>query len=176
MVLRKVNVTNIHSLQKVCIDAYSLNFHHHWNPGGLTWYQEREFGYDRLIRDLNDSDIEYFFIHQNENPIGFIKIRSVTMTEYALDHVVELEKIYIIPDKKGAGFGKKALTELIDILKEKGKEYLFLGVIDTNLPAIAFYKKIGFKFHSKTLLDIPFFREELKGMHKMMLQLSTYSP
>tara|TARA_B100000809_G_C14980294_1_gene474259 strand:+ start:259 stop:417 length:159 start_codon:yes stop_codon:yes gene_type:complete len=48
----------------------------------------------------------------------------------------------------------------------------FLSVIDTNKTAIAFYEKLGFKFHSKTILDVPYFKKELKGMHRMIKYLN----
>jgi ribosomal protein S18 acetylase RimI-like enzyme len=53
-----------------------------------------------------------------------------------------------------------------------GKQILFLCVIDTNLNAIAFYEKLGFKFHSKTRLEDSYFKEELKGMNRMYLKLT----
>ena len=49
--------------------------------------------------------------------------------------------------------------------KQKGeKKIIWLVVIDTNINAIEFYKKIGFEIHSRTILDIPYFKEALKGM------------
>lgn len=40
-------------------------------------------------------------------------------------------------------------------------------MIDTNTRVIEFYKKIGFEMCDKTVLDIPYFKEELKGMWRM---------
>lgn len=171
MLLKKAELSDLPSLQKVCIDAYSLNFHHHWDPGGLDWYVEREFGIERLTDDLTNSTIEYYFIHENEIPVGFVKLRDVPYQEHNQHDVIELEKIYINPDKKGNGIGRRALADIIELLKGRGKKVLFLGVIDTNYPAIAFYENFGFTFHSKTRLDIPFFKEELKGMNRMRLML-----
>ena len=48
---------------------------------------------------------------------------------------------------------------------------MYLCVIDTNLPAMAFYQKLGFRYHSKTTLDASLFKEELKGMNRMYLDL-----
>jgi ribosomal protein S18 acetylase RimI-like enzyme len=48
-----------------------------------------------------------------------------------------------------------------------GKDDFWLAVIDTNAPAIAFYEKYGFRFHSTTRVGYPQFREELKGMWRM---------
>jgi len=172
MLLKKAQLSDLPSLQKVCIDAYSLNFYHHWNPGGLEWYVEREFGTARLTDDLTNQTIEYYFIHEGQKPVGFVKLRDVPYEEHSLLGVFELEKIYINPDKKGNGIGKRALAEVIELLKVREKKYLLLSVIDTNHPAIAFYESFGFRFHSKTSLDIPFFKEELKGMNKMRLMLT----
>jgi len=45
-------------------------------------------------------------------------------------------------------------------------------VIDKNTSAIEFYKKMGFEICGKTALDIPYFKDELKGMWRMKLELS----
>jgi diamine N-acetyltransferase len=169
--LKQANIEDILALQKICTDAYSLNFYHHWEVGGLEWYIEQEFGLKRLTNDLSNNAIDYFFILQNEVPIGFIKMSVKAFIDYALEDVMELDKIYILPQHKGGGIGKQAMSEIINNVQKCNKKYLFLGVIDTNISAIAFYEKMGFKFHSKIRLDIPFFKEELKGMNKMCLIL-----
>jgi len=51
------------------------------------------------------------------------------------------------------------------------KEVFWLGVIDTNTAAIAFYEKAGFRRHSMTRVGYPKFREELKGMWRMEKKL-----
>jgi ribosomal protein S18 acetylase RimI-like enzyme len=70
------------------------------------------------------------------------------------------------------GVGKMALKDIIGKIENKGKKSLFLCVIDTNDSAIAFYENLGFKFHSKTILDIPYFKKELKGMIRMIKYLN----
>jgi ribosomal protein S18 acetylase RimI-like enzyme len=89
------------------------------------------------------------------------------------DHSVVLEKIYLLPECKGLRIGKWALGTLIEKLEARGTKKLFLAVIDTNLSAIAFYEKLGFSYHSKTRLEIPYFKEELKGMHRMVKELNS---
>jgi diamine N-acetyltransferase len=55
-------------------------------------------------------------------------------------------------------------------LNSPGIKTLFLCVIDTNTNAIAFYKKLGFTRHGTTRLDLSYFKEELKGMYRMVLE------
>ena len=171
MVLKTATKDDLKALQQTCIAAYSKNFHHHWEPGGLDWFIEKEFGDARIKKDLADKDIRYYFIMKDQLPVGFVKIRNAGVDEYQLSNVLELEKIYILPEIKSYGIGKKALLEIIASARTVGKEYILLTVIDTNVPAIAFYEKHGFAFHSKTRLEIPYFKEELKGANKMILNL-----
>ena len=84
---------------------------------------------------------------------------------------MELEKIYVFPKFKGLGIGKLAIKDLIKIAMQQGEKNLFLSVLDTNNNAIAFYEKLGFTFHSKTILDVPYFKAELKGMNRLILTL-----
>jgi len=176
MKLKKALKSDVNDLKKICIDAYSKNFHNHWNEGGLEWYLEKEFSTERLKSDLADENTEYYFIEHKLKSVGFIKIGNNSNTHLSIENGVELEKIYVLPECKGMGIGKLALKEIIKRIEKLGKSNLFLSVIDTNVNAISFYEKLGFKFHSKTTLDIPYFKEELKGMNRMIKELNGKKP
>lgn len=172
MILKKVTLKNIVQLKELCRQAYTLNFHDHWNAGGLEWYLEKEFGNERLKVDLKDKNITYFFILYNQIPVGFIKLKINAVLDNSLKNISELEKIYILPKYKGMGIGKLALKTLIDKTKKNGKDYLILDVLDSNHSSIAFYKTFNFQFYGTTTLDVPYFKEELKGMHIMVKNLA----
>lgn len=172
MILRKAFIEDIIKLKIICTDAYSLNFYSHWNEGGLEWYLDNEFSDLRLTLDLADDTIEYYFIEHNEKDVGFIKTKIHSSLDFFLDNSIELEKIYVLPECKGLGIGKMALQDIIKRSEGKGIKSIFLSVIDTNEHAISFYEKIGFEFHSTTILDVPYFKEELKGMHRMIKYLN----
>jgi ribosomal protein S18 acetylase RimI-like enzyme len=172
MELKKASITDIIDLKKICIDAYALNFHSHWNNGGLEWYLDKEFSEERLLSDVSDKNTEYYFIEHKEKHVGFLKIKNSLLSKFHIENSVELEKIYVLPECKGMGIGKLALNSILKKAEDCGKQNLFLSVIDTNKNAIAFYEKIGFKFHSKTTLELPYFKEELKGMYRMIKELN----
>ena len=172
MQLEKVAPSKIDKLQAICIEAYSKNFAHHWNGNGLEIYLENQFNTKRIARDLDNPTLNYYFIKVKEKPIGFIKLNlKVAFDNYAATEVAELEKMYVLPEMKGQGVGKKALSAIIQQLKDIGKKVFFLCVIDTNTSAIKFYEKLDFQYHSKTRLEVPLFKEELKGMHRMSMTL-----
>ncbi|MEE9361176.1 MAG: GNAT family N-acetyltransferase [Cellulophaga sp.] len=172
MELKKASIKYLPKLKAICTEAYAKNFHNHWNDNGMDLYLEKEFNDAKLTLDLNNHDVDYYFIIANVTTVGFIKTKNTSLPGLLSSKSVELEKIYVLPEYKGRGYGKKALTEIIGKATIQEKKILFLCVIDSNKGAIAFYKKLGFKFHSKTRLDVPYFKEELKGMHRMYLELS----
>ncbi|MGN0748316.1 MAG: GNAT family N-acetyltransferase [Christensenellales bacterium] len=55
-----------------------------------------------------------------------------------------LGRFGVNPDYQNCGYGAKTINEAIKITKSFGAKYLRLQVVDTNIPAINFYKKIGF--------------------------------
>ena len=173
MILEKVTLDKIEALQAICIAAYTLNFEHHWNGNGLELYIENQFSIKRITTDLANPTLAYYFIKMDDQPIGFIKLNlSVAFDDYSATAVTELEKMYVLPEMKGQGVGKKVLSAIIQKIKGAGKKVFFLCVIDTNISAIKFYEKLGFQFHSTTRLEVPFFKEELKGMHRMFIEFS----
>ncbi len=168
MKLEKATISTITSLQEICLSAYTQNFTHHWEENGLDLYLENQFSIKRLTMDLANPNLLYYFIKEVDKPIGFAKVDlAANLDKHIADTVAELEKIYVLPEMKGQGIGKKVLLSIIEEITWIGKKVFFLCVIDTNIAAIKFYEKLGFQFHSKTRLEAPFFKEELKGMHKM---------
>ena len=176
MELKRASLEDINELKKICIDAYSVNFHNHWNEGGLKWYLDKEFSITRLKRDLRDKNINYYLINSKEKTVGFVKTKNNSLPNLPIEDGIEIEKIYVLPAFKGMGIGKLTVNEIIKKTKELGKKILFLCVLDTNKDAITFYEKLGFKFHSKTTLDIPYFKDELKGMKRMYLEMKSKKP
>lgn len=58
--------------------------------------------------------------------------------------VVELERIYVVPDLIGNGVGKAMLDEVIRLTRAEGFCTLWLGVWEHNPKAIKFYVREGF--------------------------------
>jgi GNAT superfamily N-acetyltransferase len=54
-----------------------------------------------------------------------------------------LEDLFVIPEMRGKGFGKKLLVELGKIAKENNCARFEWSVLDWNKPAIDFYKSLG---------------------------------
>lgn len=167
--LQLATIDHLVDLQSICRESYIQVFASHWNGNGLELYLESVFGTARLQTELVNEDYGYHFIVMDNIHIGFVKVNFKTSEEFSILDNCELEKIYILPAYSGMGIGQLVMEEIINEVRRRGKQELFLSVIETNRNAINFYKKLDFKFHSTTRLDIPQFKEELRGMHRMHL-------
>ena len=132
--LSKVHFSEIELLQKVCAHVYAINFGSHWEKGGLEKYLQAQFGSERVHKDLENPDKLYYFIKYESQIVGFIKVcLHVGIQNYQYETTAELEKIYILPEFKGRGIGKKTMRLLIDILRESAVRHLFLEVLEVWL-------------------------------------------
>jgi len=67
---------------------------------------------------------------------------------------IYLEDLFIIPEKRGKGFGKKMLSHLAKLAVERDCGRLEWACLDWNEPSICFYKGLG----AKSLDDWMIFR------------------
>ena len=173
MVLVRAKLEDFNTLQDICIRAYAGNYSDHWLENGLELFLEKEFGNDKLAKDLGEELFTYYFIFVGEAIRGFMKVDyNLPIPEYP-EKSSELVKIYVLPECKGKGYGSAAMLELISLLRGQGKENLFLYVINSNIEGIAFYKKMGFSYYGKSRIEAPSFREELRDMDCMRLILDS---
>lgn len=84
---------------------------------------------------------------KGRRPLGYAKYRrdsAEPCVDGARRPVVELERIYVVPDLIGNGVGKAMLDEVIRLTRAEGFCTLWLGVWEHNPKAIKFYVREGF--------------------------------
>lgn len=170
--IRQMTVNDVELLKEVCIQTYSSNFSHHWEPGGLEGYIDDVFGHDVLLDELQDNDTDYYVAYLEEKPVAFLKLtRSPRIGAEKKPEDIELDKLYVLPECKGMQIGKKLMDLAFSISTAEKRQRFWVVVLESNLPAIAFYEKLGFRFHSKLRIHYPLFKEERRPALRMCLEL-----
>ncbi len=155
-------------LYETCRKAYSENFAGHWNPGGLAWYLEKVYSHEGIKADLHNPNLRYFVAFVDNHPAGFMKLKLGSDLNVYPGQGLEIEKIYFREAHQGKGLGKLMMSHAFQTALDLKKKFIWLGVIDTNHSAFAFYKKLGFNEFDKVQLDLPYFKDELRGMWRMI--------
>ena len=58
-------------------------------------------------------------------------------------HGIYLEDLFVLPEQRGRGHGKRLLSHLAKLAVERGCGRFEWSVLDWNAPSIAFYRSIG---------------------------------
>ncbi len=69
------------------------------------------------------------------------------------NQTTKLHRIYLVPESKGKGLGKKTLEFLNEKVKESGDSRIILNVNKYN-SAKNFYKSQGFEIYKETVIDV----------------------
>ena len=92
------------------------------------------FGKDRFA--------EVIFILEGEAKVGFALFFKNFSTFLGLPGIY-LEDLFVLPESRGKGFGKKLLIHIAKIAVERGYGRFEWSVLDWNTPAVEFYRSIG---------------------------------
>lgn len=170
--IRQMTIDDIELLREVCIQTYSRNFSHHWEPGGLEGYNEDVFGEEVLLEELQDNETRYYVAYLGQEPVAFMKlVASPRIGSEKMKEDIELDKLYVLPECKGMQVGKQLMDLAFRIAAEEKKKRFWLVVLESNQPAIGFYEKLGFRYHSRVTIHYPLFREERRPALRMSLEL-----
>lgn len=110
-------------------------------------YMLKKFQSKEAITAQIDEGFLYYLIKEKDDYIGYI---AFTIK----DKEILLSKIYVLSEKRGKGYGAKAMTFVEKIAKEKKCFKITLTVNKNNTNSIAFYEKFGFINAGSNVQDI----------------------
>jgi GNAT superfamily N-acetyltransferase len=84
-------------------------------------------------------------------PIGFA-LYFFTYSTFLGRPSLYLEDLFVLPGDRGLGAGKALLRALAKVATARGCGRMEWRVLDWNVPAIRFYKRIGARLHSEWVL------------------------
>jgi ribosomal protein S18 acetylase RimI-like enzyme len=117
-------------------------------PDELERYLEESYTVEVQRQELNDPSMYTLIAFNEENtPVGFCQLRqSKQVYDFVGDsEAIELQRVYVDLNCGGKGIGSRLVLKAVEKAKELGKRTVYLGVNETNLPALALYKKHGFR-------------------------------
>lgn len=110
-----------------------------------TMYSEAE-----ILEHLKKSNYHYFLVFDEALNLfeGFLGYEN-----HYENQTTKLHRIYLVPESKGKGLGKKTLGFLNEKVKESGDKRIILNVNKYN-SAKSFYESQGYKIYGDGVFDI----------------------
>lgn len=143
--LLKADANHISILRELSIVTFSATYAQYNTEEDMQNYIVENFSEEKLLADVNSMHIAFYFALENNIPIGYIKVNyAPKQTDVNDVQSLELERIYVLEQHQGKKAGQFLLDAALNVAKEGGLSYLWLGVWDKNANARAFYAKNNF--------------------------------
>lgn len=143
--IQKVTIEGISQLQKIGKQTFAETFSESNSEENMINYLNEGFSIAKLTTELTDPNTEFYFAMLEEDVIGYLKLNfGQSQTELKDENALEIERIYVLKGFHGKSVGQLLYDKAIQVAKQKGLDYVWLGVWEENPRAISFYKKNGF--------------------------------
>jgi GNAT superfamily N-acetyltransferase len=109
-------------------------------------YMLRNFYSQAALENQMEEGHQFFMAMEGEKPVGFMSLSPQEKKEW------KIEKLYLLPETRGKGFGRKLIDFARLFAENKKAKNLILNVNRFN-ESRDFYFKLGFRIRQK--IDIP---------------------
>ncbi|MBQ9986115.1 MAG: GNAT family N-acetyltransferase [Oscillospiraceae bacterium] len=95
----------------------------------------------RELFDNNHAEV-IFALDSKGEEVGFA-LFFTTFSTFLGKSGIHLEDLYVLPSRRGEGFGKGLLCRLAELCRERGCGRLEWTCLDWNTPSLDFYRSLG---------------------------------
>jgi ribosomal protein S18 acetylase RimI-like enzyme len=133
-------------LQTLARSTFIESFAEQNSPEQLADYVARAFNEAQLLEELQRPGSTFYALSRGDEWLGYLKINTPgAQSDLQLPNSLEIERIYLLQQVQGKGYGRLLLDMAIQQARLKGFQRVWLGVWEHNTKAIAFYERHGFR-------------------------------
>jgi diamine N-acetyltransferase len=115
-------------------------------PQNISAYASVAFDMDRVRAEYENAHSRFYFARTGSDIAGYLKLNTgPAQTEQDLENAMEIERIYATRAFQGQGIGKCLMATALELAREAGVDWVWLGVWEHNQKAITFYEHQGFE-------------------------------
>lgn len=82
-------------------------------------------------------------VAEHEGTVVGMALWFLTFSTWTGRHGIWLEDLYVVPDHRGRGLGRRLVAILAAVCADRGYPRLDWSVLDWNQPSLAFYRSLG---------------------------------
>ncbi len=155
LVYQRCTTSDLGRLQALSISTFTHAFAAQNNPDDFNRYLGEAFSAERLLRELEHPEMQFYFVYSGDLLVGYFKLNAgQAQTELQEETGMEIERIYVREPWQGKGIGAHMISWVRRHALSLGKTYIWLGVWEHNPRAIDFYQRLGFVTFGKHHYDI----------------------
>ena len=124
--------------------AFTETFGHLYPPEDLEAFVSSRFRPHFVVAEIADPETRYHLALRDGVLVGYCKMGAIDMEVDPTD-ALELHRLYVDSDTKGAGVAQALMDETLAWARGKGARALYLSVWENNERAQRFYRRYGFE-------------------------------
>lgn len=107
------------------------------------------YSIQNLIKQMTEENHTYLLGYENNICIGYVSVQPQNGTTY------HLQKLYVLPEKQGHGYGKQLFMAAVEFVKSTNSEIKSIQLnVNRYNSAQSFYKHLGMKIIAEGDFDI----------------------
>ena len=146
--IKAVQSNELPILIQMARDTFIHNYAHLNDPVYFQQYLDQSFELTQFQAEWADPHTLFYWAIVDGIHAGYCKFRTeatIEGLEEAGNQVLEIQRIYVLDSHQKLGLGKRMLEKAIEIARQKGYSWIWLGVWKDNPKAIAWYQSQGFE-------------------------------
>jgi ribosomal protein S18 acetylase RimI-like enzyme len=145
--IKQATVADAELISALSKTTFHAAFHAQNSKADMDLFLDKSFAVVDTKKELLDGNHQFFLVYdEGEEPIGYAVLREgKSFQDKPSEQVIEISRIYLLPEYKGKGAGKLLMNHCLQTAKAMGKAWVWLGVWEHNPNAIAFYQSVGFE-------------------------------
>lgn len=129
---------------------YRAHFEHLWvSESELDAFLASEYSLDVLEQSLKEQGV-CWYVAETDRPIGFAKVTCESSIPDTDMSGMLLNKLYLDPADTRKGYGQVMFDTVKDLARARGKDFVWLEVLEQNERACNFYRKLGMNWIKST--------------------------
>jgi GNAT superfamily N-acetyltransferase len=110
-------------------------------------YMNEQFTREKQLAEVGASGRIFVLAYSGDEPVGYASLRETEERPRGLEgqKAIEIVQLYSEQRMIGRGVGAALMRACLDLAREGGCEWVWLGVWEHNARAQAFYSKWGFE-------------------------------
>lgn len=149
MKLIKATEQDIEKNQDLARRSWESTYSEIISASQLDYMLNEMYSEQELQSHFQHPNYRYFLVIDDDlNDAGFIGFEN-----HSEENTTKLHRIYLVPESKGKGLGKKTLEFLTEKVKENGDNRIILNVNKYN-SALKFYESQGYQVYGEGVFDI----------------------
>ena len=144
--IKEFEADQLELLTQLSRQTFTETFAEHTSPEDLKLFLSDHLTYDLLASETSNPNSKFYFMTVDGKVAGYMKLNiDDAQCEMREKEGLEVERIYILKEFLGRRLGQFLIEKAFSKGREWGKTYVWLGVWEHNMRALAFYRKNGFE-------------------------------